>query len=90
MDVEQQEIRRKRRILEHARQSGIIQKTCRYFSVSRSTFYLWKKAYESDGEQALSRLSYDPPDATNVPVLTPKQAHNQMAKGWFSAVKLEA
>ena len=44
MEQDQREIRRKLRILEHARKTGNIIKPCRYFGVSRSTFYLWKRA----------------------------------------------
>ena len=47
MDQDQREIRRKRRILEPGRKTGDIIKTCRYFGVSRSTFYLWKRAYRA-------------------------------------------
>ena len=53
LDQEQREIRRKRRILEHARETGNIIKTCRYFGLSRSTFYLWERAYDAAGEQGL-------------------------------------
>ena len=50
MDDGQREIRKKRWILEHARKTGNSIKTCRYFGVSRSTFYLWKRAYQAGGE----------------------------------------
>jgi transposase InsO family protein len=47
------DIRRKLRILNHARQTGNISKTCRYFGISREIFYQWKRAYEAHGETAL-------------------------------------
>lgn len=47
------EIKRKLRILNHALESGNTKKTCRYFGVSRSTFYLWKARFEKYGEQGL-------------------------------------
>jgi transposase-like protein len=43
MTKAQRGILRKRRVLEHAERIGNIRRTCRYFGVSRSTFYLWKK-----------------------------------------------
>ena len=55
MDQDQREIRRKRRILEHAQKTGNIIRTCRYFGVSRSTFYLWRGAFQTHGEQGLIR-----------------------------------
>lgn len=41
MTNDQREIHRKKRILEYAERVGNINKTCRYFGVARSTFYLW-------------------------------------------------
>jgi transposase-like protein len=47
------DIRRKLRILNHARESGNVSQTCRYSGISREIFYRWKRAYERDGEAAL-------------------------------------
>ena len=44
-----QDIARKLRVLNHAKKIGNIAKACRYFEVSRETFYQWKKAYETKG-----------------------------------------
>ena len=44
MTAKEREIRRKRRILDHAVKSGNIAKTCRYFGVPRSLFYVWRTA----------------------------------------------
>ena len=49
----QRDILRKRRVLEHAERIGNVRKACRSFGVSRSAFYLWKKAYETDGDEGL-------------------------------------
>ncbi|HIF13087.1 MAG TPA: IS481 family transposase [Dehalococcoidia bacterium] len=49
----QQDIRRKKRVLEHAARIGNVRKTCRYFGVAWSGFYVWKKAYETHGDQGL-------------------------------------
>jgi transposase len=49
----QQDIRRKTRALEHAARTGNVRKTCRYFGIPRSLFYVWKDAYEREGEAGL-------------------------------------
>jgi transposase-like protein len=51
MTAEEREIRRKRRILDHAVQSRNIAKTCRYFGVPRSLFYVWRNGYQENGEE---------------------------------------
>ena len=53
MKAEEREIRRKRRVLEHAVESGNVAKTCRYFGVPRSSFYRWRNAYQEHGEEGL-------------------------------------
>jgi len=40
---EEQEVRRKLKILDHAKETGNVSKTCRYWGISRDTFYRWKK-----------------------------------------------
>jgi hypothetical protein len=37
MKADEREIRRKRRVLEHADESGNVAKTCRYFGIPRSS-----------------------------------------------------
>ncbi len=72
MNQDQREIRRKRRILEHAQRTGNISKTCRYFGVSRSTFYLWEQAYQAGGEQSLVRkkpIPHQMPNQTTAEVV---------------------
>jgi transposase InsO family protein len=49
----QRDIKRKLRVLNYAKDIGNISKACRYFGISRETFYLWKRAYERFGEKAL-------------------------------------
>ena len=53
MTHEQREIHRKRRVLEHAERMGNVNKTCRYFGVARSTFYLWRARYRELGDEGL-------------------------------------
>ena len=57
MNKAQQDIRRKKRVLEHAARIGNVRKTCRYFGVARSGFYVWKKAYETQVMRAWSTRS---------------------------------
>ena len=47
------DITRKLRILNYAKTTGNITKTCRYFGICRETFYTWKRAFEAHGEEAL-------------------------------------
>ena len=53
MNTAQRDMRRKTRVLEHAARIGTVRKTCRYFGVARSGFYVWKKAYETHGDEGL-------------------------------------
>ncbi len=53
MNKAQRDIRRKKWVLEHAARIGNVRKTCRYFGVARSGFYVWKKAYETPGDEGL-------------------------------------
>ena len=53
MNNAQRDIRRKTRVLEHAARIGNVRKTCRDFGVARSGFYVWKKAYETQGDEGL-------------------------------------
>ena len=56
MTHEQREIHRKKRVLEHAERMGNVNKTCRYFGVARSTFYLWRARYRELGDEARCAL----------------------------------
>ncbi len=53
MTQAQRDIRKKLRVLNHAKETGNVSKTCRYFGISRETFYQWKRKYEQHGEEAL-------------------------------------
>jgi ACT domain-containing protein len=54
MNAEQREIRRRKRILAHAEQTGCVTKTCLYFGISRSSFYRYRALYIEGGDQALA------------------------------------
>ncbi|MCK8571704.1 helix-turn-helix domain-containing protein, partial [Yersinia ruckeri] len=43
----------KTKALNYANNAKNVAKTCRHFSISRQTYYTWKKAYECYGEQGL-------------------------------------
>ena len=47
------DITRKKRVFSHAEQSGNVSKTCRYFGISRETFYDWKRRYAAKGDAGL-------------------------------------
>lgn len=47
------DIKRKLRLLEHAKILGNIAKACRYFGVSRETYYQWLRSYQQKGEKGL-------------------------------------
>ena len=53
MNEEQRLVQKRLRVLEHAKKTGNVRKTCRYFGIARSSFYRWKKAFDRDGESGL-------------------------------------
>jgi transposase InsO family protein len=53
MTKAQADIKRKLAVLNHAKETGNISKTCRYFGISRMVYYKWERRYEKLGEQGL-------------------------------------
>ena len=53
MNEEQRLVQKRMRVLEHAKKTGNVRKTCRYFGIARSSFYRWKRAFDNDGESGL-------------------------------------
>ena len=51
MNTAQRDVLRKKRVLEHAERLGNVRKACHHYGISRSSFYLWKKAYEVDAKK---------------------------------------
>jgi transposase InsO family protein len=70
MNEQEREIKRKKRVLEHAERIGNIHKTCRYFGIARSTFYVWRDAYREHGDAGLVRKK---PIARHHPNTTPQE-----------------
>ena len=73
--VAKHDIKRKLKILNHAKQIGNIRKTCRYFGISKSIFYRWKKNYEREGEQGLINHK---PCPENLKLRTPKPIEDKI------------
>ena len=63
-------IRRKLMVLEFARVSGNVKKTCREFNVPSSSFYEWKKKFKEGGRESLIRKK---PIALSHPNQLPQQ-----------------
>jgi len=68
MNQAERDIRRKRRILDHAETTGNVSQTCRYFGIGRASFYRWKQARAKYGD---SGLVNKPPIAKSHPKQTP-------------------
>lgn len=48
--IQARKVKARLRMLQHAqRVSGSVSQTCRFFGVSRSLYYIWKKRFESEG-----------------------------------------
>jgi len=75
MDQAQRDIQRKLRVLDHANESGNVSKTCRYFGISRQSFYQWKRAYQEKGEPGLIN---NKPCPINITLRTPKPVEDQV------------
>jgi transposase len=53
MKNSERDIKRKKSVLEYAEKVKNVALTCRYFGISRTTFYEWKRAYSKHGDQGL-------------------------------------
>jgi transposase InsO family protein len=69
------DIRRKRPVLEYAKQVGNARKACRFFGVSNASFYRWRHAFERDGEAGLVAKR---PVARHHPKTTPPELVEQV------------
>ena len=58
---QQRKIRHRLAVLRHAEEvSGNVAATCRYYGISRPTFYKWLRQYEEFGEEGLRDRSSRP------------------------------
>lgn len=69
----QSDIRRKLRVLNYAKEINNVSKACRYYGISRESFYQWKRAYEKEGEQALVNSK---PCPYNLTIRVPKDTED--------------
>jgi hypothetical protein len=71
--VEDRQVRRRLAILRHAEEvTGNVAMTCRYYGITRQSFYLWKRRYEELGPDGLKDRSRRPktsPNATHADVV---------------------
>ena len=49
----QSDISRKLKVLNFAKETGNISKTCSYFGICRESLYTWKRTFEAHGEKTL-------------------------------------
>jgi transposase-like protein len=70
--AEDRQVRHRLAILRHAEEvTGNAAMTCRYFGITRQTFYVWKRRHDELGEEGLKDRSRRPktsPRATQVDV----------------------
>jgi transposase InsO family protein len=75
MTQAERDINRKLRVLNYAKVSSNVSKTCRHFGISREIFYRWKRAYESRGEDSLINSK---PCPQNIKLRTPKEIEEKV------------
>ncbi|MCE5281493.1 MAG: helix-turn-helix domain containing protein [Deltaproteobacteria bacterium] len=69
MTQAQRDIQRKLRILEQAAQTKNVSKTCRYYGISRTQFYEWKRNLKERGEAGLVNRKSGHPSALRAKLL---------------------
>lgn len=75
MTQAQRDISRKLRVLKHVQGSRNVSKTCRYFGISRTSFYEWKRAYQRAGESGLVNSK---PCPRNIPLRIPVEIEKKI------------
>ena len=72
-NIEDRQVKRRLAILHHAEEiTGNVAMTCRYYGITRQTFYCWKRRYDELGCEGLKDRSRRPktsPNATHVDVV---------------------
>lgn len=66
---EKRDIKRKLDLLNHAKRIGNVKKACRYFGISKTSYYVWLEKYNKDGEKGLINSKPCPENPT---LRTPK------------------
>lgn len=54
----EQVVRHKIKIMDYAEEIGNVSKACRYYGISRDTFYRWRRDYAQQGEKGLNAFSF--------------------------------
>ena len=71
--ADDRQVRRRLAILHHAEEvTGNVAMTCRYYGITRQSFYVWKRRYDELGLEGLKDRSRRPkvsPNATHVDVV---------------------
>ena len=71
--AQDRQVRRRLAILHHAEEvTGNVAMTCRYYGVTRQSFYIWKRRYEEEGLEGLRDRSRRPkhsPRATRTEIV---------------------
>ena len=67
------QVRHRLAVLRHAEEmTGNVAMTCRYYGISRATFYIWQRRYQEEGPEGLRDRSRRPkscPHQTHVDVV---------------------
>lgn len=74
-EKEKKDIARKLRFLNHGTEHGNISHTCRYFGISRKTYYKWLNIYQNEGDLGLIDKKRTP---KNSPHKTPPEIEEQI------------
>jgi transposase-like protein len=69
--IEDRQVRRRLAILRHAEEvTGNVSMTCRYYGITRQSFYVWKRRYEELGTDGLKDRSRRPKKSPNATTST--------------------
>jgi transposase len=79
----QRDIKRKLRVFAYAEEIGNVSKACRYFGVSRETFYKWKRSYAARGDDGLINSK---PCPENPKLRTPAHIEEKQVMWTFTLV----
>ncbi|NBN93934.1 MAG: IS481 family transposase [Betaproteobacteria bacterium] len=78
--LQQRQVRRRISVIKHASQTTQnVAKTCRYYGISRKTFYKWVRRYEEQGESGLCDQSKRP---IHFPRETSKEVVSKVLYHW--------